>query len=218
MIISRGRSYIFVHIPKTGGTAMAMALEGRAQKDDILIGDTPKALRRKRRLKTLQPVGRLWKHSTLTDVEGIVSRTDMAEMFVFTLVRNPWNRMVSYYHWLQMQRFDHPAVALAQSCSFCAFVQHRETVAMFRAFPFDHYMRDGAGAEHCNLYARLEHLNEDLVPLWAHLGFDCDIPHANQSRRKTDWRGYYSDAAAQAVGEMAATDIARFHYSFDPPG
>ena len=42
MIISRGRGYIFVHIPKTGGTAMALALEDRAKADDILIGDTPK--------------------------------------------------------------------------------------------------------------------------------------------------------------------------------
>ena len=43
MIISRGRGYIFVHIPKTGGTSMAAALEARAMKDDILIGDTEKA-------------------------------------------------------------------------------------------------------------------------------------------------------------------------------
>lgn len=32
MIISRGRGYIFVHIPKTGGTAMALALEDRAKR------------------------------------------------------------------------------------------------------------------------------------------------------------------------------------------
>ena len=43
MIISRGRRYIFVHIPKTGGTALSLALEARAMKDDIIIGDTPKA-------------------------------------------------------------------------------------------------------------------------------------------------------------------------------
>ena len=43
MILSRGRRFIFVHIPKTGGTALALSLEGRAMKDDILIGDTPKA-------------------------------------------------------------------------------------------------------------------------------------------------------------------------------
>ena len=53
MIISRGRSYIFVHIPKTGGTSLALALEARAMKDDILIGDTPKARRRRHRLKSL---------------------------------------------------------------------------------------------------------------------------------------------------------------------
>ena len=30
MIISRGRRFIFVHIPKTGGTALSLALEARA--------------------------------------------------------------------------------------------------------------------------------------------------------------------------------------------
>ena len=55
MIISPGRRYIFVHVPKTGGTALSLALEARAMKDDILIGDTPKARRRRGRLKSLTP-------------------------------------------------------------------------------------------------------------------------------------------------------------------
>lgn len=54
MIISHGRRYIFVHCPKTGGTALSLALEARAMKDDILIGDTPKAKNRRRRLKEVQ--------------------------------------------------------------------------------------------------------------------------------------------------------------------
>ena len=68
MIISLGHNYIFVHIPKTGGTALATALEQRAMRDDILIGDTPKAKRRHARLKSLSAKGRIWKHSTLADM------------------------------------------------------------------------------------------------------------------------------------------------------
>ena len=124
MIISRGRHYIFVHIPKTGGTSLATALEARAMADDILIGDTPKAKRRKGRLKSLTPAGRLWKHSTLADIDGIVAPDQMAQMMIFTLVRNPWDRVVSYYHWLLKQNFDHPIVRIAQSNEFDAFLRY----------------------------------------------------------------------------------------------
>ena len=63
MIISHGRQYIFVHIPKTGGTSLSLALEQRAMRDDILIDDTPKDKRRQKRTKQLKAAGRLWKHS-----------------------------------------------------------------------------------------------------------------------------------------------------------
>ena len=111
MILSRGRGYVFVHIPKTGGTALALALESRAMKDDILLGDTPKAKRRRHRVKGVKSRGRLWKHATLADIDGLVTQGELAGLFAVTLVRNPWDRMVSYYHWLRDQRFVHPAVA-----------------------------------------------------------------------------------------------------------
>ncbi|HMO71776.1 MAG TPA: Type II secretory pathway, pullulanase PulA, partial [Paracoccaceae bacterium] len=80
MIISRQRGYVFVHIPKTGGTALALALEARAAADDILIGDTPKARARRGRVKALagRAAGRLWKHSTLADIEGVLPREEIA--------------------------------------------------------------------------------------------------------------------------------------------
>ena len=89
MIISRGRRYIFVHAPKTGGTSLTLALEDRAMKDDILIGDTPKAVKRRSRLDGLNARGRLWKHSTLADIEGVVNADELDDFFLVTIVRNP---------------------------------------------------------------------------------------------------------------------------------
>ena len=216
MIISHGRGYIFVHIPKTGGTSMALALEDRAKADDILIGDTPKAQRRKHRLKGVGTRGRLWKHSTLADAEGLITRADMDLLFTFTLVRNPWDRMVSYYHWLQAQTFDHPAVALAKSTGFSAFLNDPMTAAALQASPYASYMTDGAGQVHADLYIRLEHLHDDIAPLSDHLGFDLSLPVANTSARDRDWRRFYTDADAARLATLCAADIAAHGYRFEP--
>ena len=215
MIISPGRNYIFVHIPKTGGTSLALALEGRAMKDDILIGDTPKALRRRKRLRRAQAAGRLWKHSTLADIDGLVSHEFMASAFVVTMVRNPWDRMVSYYHWLRDQTFDHPAVGLARDHDFSGFLNAPHIHAALKANPYVHYVTDAAGVERCGLYLRLEHVQDDAGPLWQHLRFRLDLPHLNASTRARDYRSYYSSKDAALIADLCAADIARFGYSFD---
>lgn len=216
MIISPGRNFIFVHIPKTGGTSMALALEERAHRDDILIGDTPKAQRRKGRLKGLTARGRLWKHSTLADIEGVLPPDQIEGMFTFTLVRNPWDRMVSYYHWLRDQSFDHPAVALSKSLAFEPFVLHDHTRQTLRAQPYGSYLCDAGGRDRADLYIRLEHLNDDLGPLEARLGFALTLPHMNASARPKDYRRAYSDRSAAVVAEICGKDIQQFGYRFDP--
>jgi Sulfotransferase family len=215
MIISRGRRYIFVHIPKTGGTALTLALEERARKDDILIGDTPKAKRRRGRLKDLAPAGRLWKHSTLADIDGIVGAGELDGYFVLTLVRNPLDRAVSYYHWLRAQDFPHPAVALAKDMGFAEFLLHPTVQQSLAAAPYGRYVTASDGREHCRLYARLEHLDEDLAAFETHLGFRLGpIVPANPSERARDYRIYYSDRTAEVVGRVSEVDINRFHYQF----
>lgn len=217
MILSRGRRYIFIHIPKTGGTALTLALEARAMKDDVIVGDTPKARARKGRLRGVETAGRLWKHSTLRDIRGLASEEEIASFFTFTLVRNPWDRMVSYYHWLKAQRFAHPAVAMAKTMDFNSFLSAAETRSAIGGNPYPSYVTDAAGKERCKLFLRLEHFEADAAPLESHLGFRVGpLALANPSDRARDWRGYYSDAAAAIVAEVCAPDIARFGYCFDP--
>ncbi|TNJ43968.1 sulfotransferase family 2 domain-containing protein [Phaeobacter sp. B1627] len=215
MILSRGRNYVFIHAPKTGGTALALALESRAMASDEMLGDTPKAKKRRHRLQGVTTRGRLWKHSTLADIEGLATPEELRQMFAFTLVRNPWDRAVSLYHWLQHQRFDHPMVPLAQSRSFVGFITDPLVMRAFSDAPVPSYMRQSDGQEHCSLYIRLEHFGTDAEPLFDHLGFRLKLPRTNMSERKRDWRPYYDDAAASAVRKCCAVEIERFEYSFN---
>jgi hypothetical protein len=214
MILSRGRRYLFIHAPKTGGTSMALALEARALKDDIMLGDTPKAKRRRTRLDGVQAAGRLWKHATLADLDGLVTAQELDDLFIFTMVRNPWDRMVSYYHWLQDQTFDHPVVALARDLDFGRFVADPAIAHSFQAAPSASYVTDAQGGMRASLFIRLEHLAQDLAPLEAHLGFALDLPHVNRSVRQQDYRMAYTDDSRTRVAQMCAADIARFDYAF----
>lgn len=214
MIISRGRRFVFVHIPKTGGTSMAVALEARAMADDILIGDTPKARKRKRRLHGVSSAGRLWKHSTLADIAGVVPDEVIDTALVFSLVRNPWDRVFSFYCWAQTQDFTNPMVEAAQRLSFSAFLNAPSVFAALQADPYARYVTDAAGRERSCLWIRLEHWRADGLPLWDHLGFRLDLPHVNRSDRSSDYRAAYSREDARIVESACATDIERFGYEF----
>ncbi len=215
MIISHGRKYIFVHIPKTGGTSLSLALENKAMKDDVLIGDTPKAKNRRSRLKDVKVSGRLWKHARLTDVYGLVDQAQIEQYFVFTIVRNPWDRVVSYYHWLQDQTFDHPAVKIAQSMLFIDFLQDGMIQRSFQNDTAKQYVMDQDGKDQCDLYLRLEHLSEDVKELENRLGFKLGVlPHDNKSKREKEYSSYYDDAGRDIINAAFCEDINKFRYKF----
>ncbi|UWR23200.1 sulfotransferase family protein [Sulfitobacter sp. S190] len=215
MILSRGRRYLFIHMPKTGGTSMALALEARAMKDCIMLGDTPKARNRRHKVKDVQTRGRLWKHATLADLDGLVRPEELPDLFVFTMVRNPWARMLSYYHWLRGQSFAHNAVGLARRLTFAQFVDAAEIRQSFAASPARSYVTDAQGRERCDLFIRLEHFARDVAPLEAHLGFELALPQSNRSGAPRDYRAAYDPVTRETVAQVCAEDIARFGYRFD---
>ena len=193
---------------------MKLALEARARADDIIIGDTPKAKQRRKRLADLTPAGRLCKHSTLRDIDGIVDASAMQDYFVFTIVRNPWDRMVSYYHWAREQSFDHPVVRAAAEHDFAGFLHHPDVWRPLQASPYRSYVQGLSGADHRNWYMRLEHLRSDIAALEEYLGFRIDVGHANASVRDQDYRAYYTNDLRDHVARICADDIARFEYAF----
>jgi len=150
----------------------------------------------------------------LADIDGIVSTDELADMFCTTLVRNPWNRVFSYYNYLRAQGFEHPAVGLAKLLDFNRFMRDRTTVGAFRDWPYGAYMADAKGVERFLAFICIEHLEEDLQPFVQHLGLGLSIPIANMSEQDRDYRKYYDDLLAEFVGALYAEDIRRFGYHF----
>jgi len=79
-MISDKHKFIFVHINKTGGTSIEKVFEPTADQKDVADGDVR------------------YKHFTLSEYRTHYPR-QYSEYFKFVFVRNPWDWLVSRYHW-----------------------------------------------------------------------------------------------------------------------
>ena len=97
MIISNSRKYIFVHLHKTAGTAITADLERDVEWNDIVIAGTNRG-------NVLESWYRdkfdLEMHSSASTIRNVVGQHIWDEYYTFTVVRNPYRRILSLYTWI----------------------------------------------------------------------------------------------------------------------
>jgi hypothetical protein len=214
LLISNRHKFIFVHVPKTAGLSMARALEPYA--------DSPPR----------EGVRRLMSHLPLPESEREVAfRLHVSARWArlklpsavfdgyckFAVVRNPYDRAVSLYHFLS-QRPDNRNYERVSRLSFKGFLDELASrQKRFRNPTQLGQLADRNGQLLIDHTLRFESLNDDFADLCRtlNLGPNVGLPTRNASAHQPYWEYYGDDYNRLAVADIFAADFKAFGYSLD---
>ncbi|MFC3175051.1 sulfotransferase family 2 domain-containing protein [Novosphingobium bradum] len=194
----RDAGVAFIHVPRTAGTSISSAVYGR------FIG-----------------------HFGLADLKAVGPR-DVLTLPRFSVVRNPWDRLVSAWSFARAGggdsevgtiRIHRPAqYAVPQFATFARFVEEwldqREPGRIDGVFRPQHgYLLDAGGAMDFTHVGRLENIGQTEAWLSATLGRPIAFQPQNEAPR-TDYRAYYTPRLRDIVARIYARDIELLGYDF----
>lgn len=182
-------SYIFIHINKTAGTSIGKAI-GLPVKD----------------------------HLTANEVLSRIGRDKWDAAYKFTLVRNPWDKVVSHYEY---RRKKNKTEIASRGISFSDWV--RMTYGVQRdTFYYDNprsfqaqveWLKDADGKLSMDFIGKFESINEDFDHIRKVIGLGTELPRLNASQR-AGYQSYYDADTRKIVADWFAEDIQAFGYSF----
>lgn len=201
-MISFQKRFLFVHIPKTAGNSIQSVL--RDYSEDELV-----ALRKEQdgieRFGLRNPKYKIKKHSTLGEYRDALGDEQLRNLFKFTCVRNPWDRMVSYY----FTPTQNPESWNRKK--FRGIISKAVSVADYLRLHDDE--RDPFA--NVDYIMRLEDLTDDFRIVCGRLHISPPpLPKLNRSTR-THYSKYYDGELRELVRARFAAEIERFGYTFE---
>ena len=216
MPVSHSHKTIFVHIPKTAGTSIEAVLGMHGDKHDIGVVPYFNQVLDREHL-----YGRQMQHMTAEAIRTVLNNDTLFDSyFKFTVVRNPWDRLVSALAWtdqkwvrgeeLTVSGFDSQ---VRQLHAFLITAQTEPVQLPHYLYPQSLYIFDAARRPLVNFIARYENLAADWRVICAELKVNVELPARMKSHHR-DYREYYSPETRQRVADMYALDISLFQYEF----
>jgi Sulfotransferase family len=201
-MISLQQRFLFVHIPKTAGNSIQSAL--REYSEDQLV-----ALRKEQdgieRFGLRNPKYKIKKHSTLVEYRDALGNDQFGNLYKFTCVRNPWDRMVSYYF------TPTQTVETWDRKKFRGIISKASSVADY--LRLNKVDEDPFG--NVDYIMRFENLADDFRTVCGTLGISpATLPQYNRSNRE-HYSNYYDDELRELVRKRFAAEIERFGYTFE---
>ena len=173
---------IFVHIPKTGGTSVYNALQ------------STKLHRSHERAVVLRS-----------------SYIDWNSHFSFTIIRNPWDRAVSWYYWMDIGDREHLSFH-DWICVGCP-THHSDFD------PIDQlaYFVDAAGNDLVQYIGRFEDLNGTVQILSNRMNYSYGLlEHWQRSKRPHGpYQQFYNARTSELLANHTRSFIERFGYTYE---
>lgn len=212
MLVSLEHRFIFVHVPKSAGRSIRAALQPHARRaTDYWTNRLARKLGARGNL--LAPPSRRWlrQHTTARRGRLYLPRELFDTSFKFAFSRNPWDWLVSYYHFIQSRPRHRRHRRVRALGSFANYV--RDECRRPRILQSD-FVTDRRGGLLVDFVGRYETLNEDFSHVCRRIGVSARLDRRNTSRHG-DYREYYDDELRALVAGAYRADIEFFGYEFD---
>lgn len=217
MIISHKHQFVFCKSRKTAGSSIQIALSRQCGENDLIVGsvendgvvDESNTAGRIR-----DQAGRLdHPHTPLNDIYSVVN----PDYFMFTWVRNPFDLIVSRYHW------DLSKAGRSSDASIDGF---REWIKSIYCHPLGTYLQDvqyryysvgDDGSIDVDFIGRYETLQDDYDRLCDELGLErSELGWHKKSNGRQHYSLYYDDESRALVERYFDTDLRVLGYEFEP--
>lgn len=207
-MISHRHHCIFVHIPRTGGTSIENVMwPGERSEAELWMGFVS-PFHNKYQTGGLQ-------HLFARHIRLEVGEQVFQDYFKFAIVRNPWDRLVSQFCYLDRRPDLRDFMGVPEGMPFAQYVEQAATSGHVQITPQYDFIYDETGDPLVDYIGRFETLQHDAATVFERIGLeDVSLPVANTSSRHRDYRSYYDGATRSRVEELYAKDIERFGYRF----
>jgi hypothetical protein len=201
-MISFQKGFLFVHVPKTAGNSIQGVLRDYSEDEVVALRKEQDGIER---FGVRNPKYKIRKHSTLREYRAALGDEQLGKLYRFTCVRNPWDRMVSYY----FTPTQNPAVwdrkkfqsIISKSVSIADYLRLNEN----EQDPF----------ANVDYIMRFENLADDFRIVCNQLDISpVTLPQYNRSTRE-HYSKYYDDELREFVRTRFAAEIERFGYTFE---
>jgi len=204
--------FIFIHIPKTGGTSIQRVLAQYVKEELHKSRDS--------QIKSHIPLSKLKEEIEITGAK----RAEVKDQFIFAFVRNPWERVQSLYHYIithdknRNNRNWHLLRPQYENMGLNDWVLQEMTSWITRFTPWHSqdviFQQTDWISPEIDFVGRFENLQTDFDNVCNKLNIKpSKLPH----KLKTNHPHYtdeFNSKASRFVAELFVDDIEQFKYKF----